>query len=118
MEEQQPRIEVLQSGNITEVILLDREILDEITISEITDSLFAVVEEKSPVNLLLNFKEVQHLSSSALGALIRLNKRIGETKGQFRLSNIKSSLYDIFVITKLNKIFSIFDDANEARNSF
>ena len=118
MEDQQPRIEVLQTGKVTEVVLLDREILDEISISEISEALFAVVEEKAPVNLLLNFKEVQHLSSSALGALIRLNKRISETRGQFHLSNIKSSLYEIFVITKLNKIFSIYDDAEQARESF
>lgn len=118
MEEQQPRIEVQQNNGITEVILLDQEILDEITINEILDSLLGVVDDNSPIQLLLNFKEVRHLSSSALGALIRINKRIGETQGQFRLSNIKSSLYDIFVITKLNKIFQIFDDAESARESF
>jgi anti-sigma B factor antagonist len=118
MEEQEPRIEIQQSGNITEVILLDKDVLDELTINEITDSIFAVVEDKAPIKLVLNFKEVRHLSSSALGALIRINKRIEETQGAFRLSNIKSSLYDIFVITKLNKVFKIFDDAQSARESF
>lgn len=118
MEEQVPRIEILQNGAVTEVIILDKDVLDELTINEITDAIFAVVEDKAPIQLLLNFKKVQHLSSSALGALIRINKRIGETKGAFRLSNIKSSLYDIFVITKLNKIFKIHDDAQSARDSF
>lgn len=118
MEEQQPRIEVLQNGEITEVLLLDKDILDEVTISEISDSVLGVVEEKAPVKLLLNFQEVEHLSSSALGALIRINKRIEETQGAFRLSNIQPSLYEIFVITKLNKLFKIFDDAQSARESF
>ena len=118
MEERRPRIEVQQNGGITEVILLDQEILDEITINEITESLFAVVADKAPVKLLLNFKTVRYLSSSALGALIRINKRIGETQGEFRLCQIKSSLLDIFKITKLDKVFEIFDDAQSARGSF
>lgn len=118
MEEQRPRIEVQQNNGITEAILLDQEILDEMTISEISKTLLGLVDDNSPIKLLLNFKEVRHLSSSALGALIRINKRIDETQGEFRLSNIKSSLYDIFVITKLNKIFQIFDDARSAKESF
>ena len=117
MNEKKPRIKVDHQGDATVVDLLDREILDELTINEISDSLFAVVDEQPHVKLVLNFQEVTHLSSSALGTLIRLNKKIEESSGQFRLCAIKKSLYEIFLITRLNKVFKIHDDVEAAIQS-
>jgi anti-sigma B factor antagonist len=117
MTEKQPRIRVDHRGDVCVVDLLDHEILDELTINEIAESLFAVVDEQAEVKLVLNFQEVTHLSSSALGTLIRLNKKIEEAKGLFRLCSIKESLYEIFVITRLNKVFTIHDDIDAAIKS-
>ena len=114
MSEIQPRIRVNHQNGVTVVDLLDKEILDEMTINNISESLFAVIEEHSPIKLVLDFKQVNHLSSSALGTLIRLNKKIDNDQGQFRLCSIKPELYQIFVITKLNKVFQIFDDLDAA----
>ena len=118
MTDDKPRIEVTQREKVIEVALLDTEILDESTINDISDSLFAVVEEHLPVKMLLNFSQVQHLSSSALGTLVRLNKRIQDTQGEFKLCRIHPSLREIFVITKLNKILDIHDEAATALRSF
>ena len=117
MSEKQPRIQIDHRGDVTVVDLLDHEILDELRINEISDSLFAVVDEQTQVKLVLNFQAVTHLSSSALGTLIRLNKKIEESKGQFRLCSIRKSLYEIFVITRLNKVFKIHDDVDAAIKS-
>ncbi len=116
MAEKQPHLQVDKRDGVTVVDLLDREILDEITINEITESLFAVVEDNSPIRLVLNFEHVTHLSSSALGTLIRLNKRIEQDDGKFCLCAIRPQLYQIFVITKLNKVFHIYDDVKEAQS--
>jgi anti-sigma B factor antagonist len=113
-----PRVAVNQNGEVTEVELLDEEILDENTINDVAETLFAVVEDKAPVKLLLSFGRVKHLSSSALGTLIRLNKRIDESKGALKLCSIRASLYEVFVITKLNKLFDIYKDEDTALKSF
>ena len=68
---------------------------------------------KPAINLLLSFSHVKHLSSSALGTLIWLNKRVEEGKGKLKLCGLKKSLYEIFVITKLNKLFEIYDNKEE-----
>ncbi len=117
MDEQQPKIEVHQDGDVIEIVLLDKDILDEVTINQISESLFGVIQDKSPVKMVLNFENVKHLSSSALGVLIRLNKHIKEEEGEFCLCNIKPSLYEIFVITKLNKVFKIYDNTKAAIKS-
>ena len=118
MENYQAKIEVKKEGVISVVELLNEEILDESTIGDIADSLFAVVEDNNPVQMVLSFSRVKHLSSMALGTLIRLNKRIEEGGGLLKLCSIRSSLYEIFIITKLNKLFEIYDSEEAALSSF
>ena len=100
------------------VELNDQEILEETTINELADALFRLVEENPLIRMVLCFNKVNHLSSSALGTLIRLNKRVEEQDGQLNLCEIKPQLQEIFVITKLNKLFDIFDDRLTAMKSF
>ena len=118
MNEQAPKIQVKHDSDITIIELLDNEILDEQTISSIADALFSVVTENPGVKMLLSFSRVKHLSSSALGTLIRLNKRVEETNGVLKLCSIQKSLYEIFLITKLNKLFDIYDSEDAALKAF
>ena len=111
---EQPHIKVSHKGGVTVAALLDEDILDEITIRDITDALFSVAEENAPVKMVLNFERVVHLSSNSLGTLIRLNKAIEENKGVLKLCCIKSNLQEIFVITKVNKIFEIYETEEAA----
>ncbi|MBN2376089.1 MAG: STAS domain-containing protein [Sedimentisphaerales bacterium] len=114
----QARIEVRHEGKAKIVELLDEEILDEITISEIAESLFSVLEEGSANQMVLSFARVKHLSSMALGTLIRLNKRAEEHGGKLKLCEIRKNLYEIFEITKLNKLFDIYESRDLAISSF
>lgn len=117
MENKGPRIEVKQDGDITVVYLLDKEVLEEHIINDIAESLFAVVSQRSPIKLVVSFKNVKHLSSSALGTLIRLNKQVESDSGTLALCDLMPSLYEIFIITKLNKLFGIYDTQAMAMSS-
>ena len=118
MQNNHTRIKVFPIGQVTMVELADPEILDEGAISEIAGALMELVDVNPTIQLLLNFHRVQHLSSSALGILIRLNKRIEEQGGSLKLCRIRRPLQEIFEITNLVKIFDIFEDENTALNSF
>jgi anti-sigma B factor antagonist len=50
--------------------------------------------------------------------LINANNRIKTRNGQLRLTNIRPQIYEVFVITKLNKLFRILPDRNEGLKSF
>ena len=113
-----PNIEIIRQDDTNIVNLLNEEILDEAIIAEISDSLFAFVMENPAANILLNFEKLKHLSSSALGMLIRLNKGIGENNGKLKLCCIAPALMEIFVITRLNNVFEIYEQQSEAVNSF
>ena len=45
-------------------------------------------------------------------------ERIREKNGQLRLANIKPQIFEVFVITTLNKIFKILPTREEAMASF
>ena len=114
MREENPRLNVVVEGNATVVELADRKILDEVSISEIGDQLNALVAESDNPKLVLDFSSVSHMSSSALGMLITLHKRIREKNGQLWLCNIQPVIYEVFVITRLNEIFQISPSRKEA----
>src|SRR5271157_5127694 len=100
------RLEVEEIGDVTVVNFVDRKILDEQNIQIIGEQLFGLVEEGKR-KLLLNFGNVEYLSSAALGKLITLNKKVQGVKGRLILCNIDPQIYEVFEITKLDKFFKI-----------
>lgn len=111
-------ISVVKNEGVNVIEFNDRKILDELAINELGDQLKEVADSESPVRILLNFQKVEHLSSAALGMLITLDKRVKEQNGQLKLSNINPQIYEVFKITRLNKLFEIHDSASQALGAF
>ncbi len=112
------RLTVDKDGDIVQIDLLDRNILEEAAIQQIGDEITALVDEAPNPKLLISFSNVEHLSSAALGTLININNKIRQKGGQLRLSNIDPQIYEVFVITRLNKLFQIHEDKEAAVASF
>ncbi len=112
------RLTIDQADGITTVAFQDRNILEEANIQLIGDEISALVEASDNPKLLINFASVEHLSSAALGTLITINNRIRAKGGQLRLANIDPQIHEVFVITKLNKLFHIHDTTSSAMASF
>ena len=47
-----------------------------------------------------------------------VNNKVKSKDGQLRLCAINEQIYEVFVITKLNKLFQIHEDADAASKSF
>ena len=114
MRQRGPRLNVSSEGDVTVVELTDRRILDEIGINEIGDQLGALVAQTAQPKIVLDFAKVAHMSSSALGMLITLRKRIAEKSGELRLCGIQPAILEVFAITRLNEIFAIYQTRQEA----
>ena len=112
------RMEVSEKDGVTVVLLLDRKILDELNIQEIGDELFRLVEEEGRQDLVLNFSNVEFLSSAALGKLITLDKKIKAHDGRLKLCSIHPEIYKVFEITRLYKVFDIQEDEAAALADF
>lgn len=112
------RLRIKKVGDVTQVEFIDRNILDEANIQLIGEELTSIIEASPRPKLLISFTNVDHLSSAALGTLITVNNRVKQSAGQLRLSDIDPQIYEVFVITKLNKLFKILPSRDEAIASF
>src|SRR3954468_6191931 len=99
------RLEVGEEGDVTCVNFMHRKILDEQNIQKIGEDLFSLVDELGRRKILLNFGNVEYLSSAALGKFINLNKKVRNSGGKLVLCNIAPHIYEVFEITRLDKMF-------------
>jgi anti-sigma B factor antagonist len=118
MAETASRLTIERDGGVTVIRFNDRNILDEASIQSIGEEILRQVEASPAPKILIDFTHVDHLSSAALGTLITVNNKVRQKDGQLRLSNIDPQIYEVFVITKLNKLFQIHKSAPEAMASF
>ena len=118
MEQPSSHLKIKRSDGVAVVEFADRKILEELSIQEIGDELSSLVESEPGIKLLLDFRNVDHLSSAALGMLITLNRKIQEQNGLLKLADINRQIFEVFKITKLNRVFEIHDSAEQALSGF
>ncbi len=114
----QSRLRVTRHDTVIQVGFVDRNILDEANIQMIGEEISTLLESQPQPRLLISFESVDHLSSAALGTLITVNNKIRARGGQLRLADIDPQIYEVFVITRLNKIFQIHETSADAIKSF
>jgi anti-sigma B factor antagonist len=108
------RIKTNESGQVTIVTFVDSKIIDEAEIQEFGQELYDLVEREGRKKIVLNFANVEFLSSAALGKLIGFDKRVKQHGAELVLSNIRPEIYEVFAITKLTKLFVIKDNEADA----
>ena len=118
MAKKESRIISRRHDAVTIISFVDRNILEESAIQQISDEISAIIDQSANPKILISFENVEHLSSAALGTLITVNNRVREKTGQLRLARIDPQIYEVFAITKLNKIFQIHDDIDKAIKTF
>jgi anti-anti-sigma factor len=108
------RIKVNESKGVTIVTFNDSKIIDEAEIQEFGQELYDLVDREGRKKIILNFANVEFLSSAALGKLIKFDSRAKHQGSALILSNIRPEIYEVFAITKLTKLFVIKDDEADA----
>ena len=112
------RIDIEDIGDVTVARFIDKKILDETNIQIIGYQLFGLVDDEAREKIILDFSNVEYLSSAALGKLITMDKKVKAAKGKLRLCSIRPEIYEVFAITKLNKLFSIHENQEKALEGF
>lgn len=68
--------------------------------------------------LIVNLAQVKYMDSSGLGELIACYTNLREVKGRVTLLNVNHRLKHLLEITKLTKVFELFDSEPAAVASF
>lgn len=108
------RLLVQSIRDVTVVQFQESAILDALMIQGISEELNHLVEAQHKQKLLLDFVKVKFLSSSALGILVTLKKKMDVIKGQLVICGMNKELRKVFKITNLDKLFKFADDEPEA----
>jgi len=118
MDQPSAHLRIRRADGVSVAEFADRKILEELSIQEIEEELGQLVESEPGIRLLLSFRNVDHLSSAALGMLVTLNKKVKEQSGSLKLSDINRQIFEVFKITRLNRVFEIHDTADDALAGF
>lgn len=62
----------------------------------------------------LDFEDTRYIDSSGLGVLVSLSKKIRQQGGELRLAGLDDDLRTLFELTRLDTLFQIADDRNDA----
>ena len=99
-----------QEGAVIVGTIRTSSVLSTINVAEFGNEVVAYVESRPEINLLLNFENVDYLSSAVLTELLRVNKAIEGVKGKLRLCSLSKVILEVFQITNLDKMFNIYNE--------
>lgn len=112
------KLDIEEINGVTVARLLEKKILDEANIESLGQELFALVDKDGRKKIVLDFTQVEYLSSAALGKLITMHKKTSTAGGKLALCKIQKDILDVFKITQLNKVLTLCADLDEALTKF
>ena len=106
----------MESKNGLTVCHVDGEI-DINSSPEIKKVFDKLISQKAP-KIVINLSRVTYVDSSGLATLVEILKNMRSYGGRMRLVNLSSKIKSLFEITKLEKLFEIMADEEEAISTF
>lgn len=110
----QPRINIENENDFTIVSFTSEKILEETQIQALEHSIMPIIEQAQTPKIILDFANVRFLSSAVLGLLIRISKKVYQKNGNLRLCSIYPKIFEVFKITRLDKVFDIYQTREDA----
>jgi anti-sigma B factor antagonist len=105
------RIQLNDVDGIKIVRFNDQQLFDERTVREASEQIsINLPSDGTPIRLVLDFSEVNLISSSALSKLILIQRRVDATHGKMRLCELSSILQQVFRTSNLDRLFAIDRD--------
>lgn len=85
--------------------------------SPILNDTFEKLFHEKKFHFILDLGSVEFINSTTLGLLIEVMKKNKENSGSLSLAHCSNKVLKILQITKLDKVFSIYNDLDSALNS-
>ena len=95
------------------VLSIQEERIDAHNSGELKETILHIIEQ-GEVNIVVQLERVRFIDSSGLGALLSGHKNAVARSGKLALSNLQHQVLSMFELTRLNRVFEIYADLNEA----
>lgn len=80
---------------------------------DVRKQILAVTQKKSP-KIIINLAGVTYMDSSGVATMVEGLQRTNAYNGRFILVNLGPGVHEVFELSRLDKVFKIFDDITEA----
>lgn len=107
-------ITLQEHGDVLVVGFKTRLLNDEENIEQLGQELFALVEQFNRLKLVLDLSNVDYLTSSVLGKLITLHRKLHRNQGKLVLFGLSEGVDAILRTSKLLTYFAVADSRDAA----
>src|SRR6516165_3077695 len=111
-------LEVETVGDVTVARFTRRSFLAPELVEALAEQMLRLVEESSCCKFVLNFANVETMTTAMVGNIVQLQKKIEDGGGRLALCNVDPFLLEIFKILNLRRVFAIHTDEASALASF
>jgi len=109
------KIAEVKSGDVL-ICALEGEV--DINTSPVLRKSFEEIIKKNEKKVLVEFSQVSYIDSSGLATLIEMFQRLKKIGGVMRFSGMNQKIKNTFEITKLHKLFEIFETKETALKGY
>ena len=103
----------LEKLNDYSVVFIEEERIDAHNSGELKEYILHMIE-RGEVNIIVQLESVRFIDSSGLGALLSGYKNAAVKSGKLALACCRPQVLSMFELTRLNRVFEIYTDVNEA----
>ncbi len=104
---------ILEKINDCSILSIQEERIDAHNSGELKEYILHLIEQ-GEVNIVVQLENVRFIDSSGLGALLSGYKNAAAKSGKLALVSCKPQVLSMFELTRLNRVFEIYADLNEA----
>lgn len=111
-------IELRTQGSVVVAEFVKGSFKDEKQILATLEKLGGVIDARQNVQMVVDMKKIDYLSSAGLGRLVSLLKKAMSGGGCLHLAALNEPILELFEVMRLTQIFKIFPSVDEAIAGF
>ncbi|TDI81143.1 MAG: anti-sigma factor antagonist [Caldithrix sp.] len=68
--------------------------------------------------ILVDLARVKYMDSSGVATLVEALQQVGKYDGKLKLANLRDGVKNVFELSRLDKVFDIYESIEDAKKSF
>lgn len=105
--------EIEQHGKVVTAVLHERDVTHP-CMAEVVQSCIEKMRYDNAHDFVVDLSAVDFLASACIGALVELLQEAEHSRGKVALAGCNDNVAFLFKVTKLDAIFEMFEDVEEA----
>lgn len=94
---------------------INDRLTDELNVERMGDELFSLAEQFHYRKVIVDMSKVNHVTSSSLGKLITMHRRLHRSNGRMVLCRLTPGVQDVLETSRLIDYFKVSEDVAQAQ---